>query len=516
LPGYTVIFYDNRACENTLAEIEPELGQFFNAEKQGMLKADMCRLGQLWQHGGLYFDIDIVPVVNLHKHVHRQTTFATVRSTGEIINNLGFFQAFLGAAPNHPVIAAALQTTLTYYRALAKRDLQKMSDMMAGFPTQNIGTALLIHAFSYYSKVAANTTVGPLSPDLKQSQTMMHDDGHISQIFLESSFSALDETWNTNQIIVGRDRSSNQKQPPHCEYVVVDRDTKTVVFYSRSFAGVEDQFCLVSWTVLPPQALPNLTGTSIPKIIHVIGDNNLILGEGSTSGTHKEWILANPQFAVKLWTRPEIEYYIKHNYLHEHYPVSPLSSLWAKLSFADIKTLFAHAIMYKYGGILVTPSEWGDVISVSQWHEHLSAGKSPSSYCLMDRKRHQFYGVAAVPQEGTFKQSVMMFAMHLKTMESSDDLHGVPLDSASEKINAICDSSKIVITPDSIRKYQRNTVTSSKSMDSFVMDNQVASGAICICCICVFLKGRNAATAALKMFLSRSAGFWPGRMRQVD
>ncbi|CAE7552678.1 unnamed protein product [Symbiodinium natans] len=104
-----VYFYDDKVCIAELKNLEgfdgKRLAAGFKAFKNGRFKSDLCRLVQLYNHGGYYFDTDILPVRSVRKVLEEETTFATSRSVFQ--NEI--FQAFLAATPKHPFIAEQLR-----------------------------------------------------------------------------------------------------------------------------------------------------------------------------------------------------------------------------------------------------------------------------------------------------------------------------------------------------------------------------------------------------------------------
>ncbi|KAL3799301.1 hypothetical protein HJC23_013026 [Cyclotella cryptica] len=134
-----VSFLSNEDCVEIIKRAEPKLIRHFSREKRGDFKADICRIAELYIHGGYYFDADIsvVDPVNLDKlpiqrveisdpftelsHIDQSSEIAIpseddIVTFATVINVQGvFFQAFLAAAPNHPIMKTALQYMLAYY-----------------------------------------------------------------------------------------------------------------------------------------------------------------------------------------------------------------------------------------------------------------------------------------------------------------------------------------------------------------------------------------------------------------
>jgi len=70
----------------------------FNKIQQGMYKADLWRLCKLYQHGGVYTDVDIIPYLNLDT-LDKDISFYTT------LNGNSIFQAFIKCSkPKSPLI----------------------------------------------------------------------------------------------------------------------------------------------------------------------------------------------------------------------------------------------------------------------------------------------------------------------------------------------------------------------------------------------------------------------------
>ena len=141
-----VSFLSDEDCRGVITQAEPRLLQSFDEEERGEYKADICRVAELYLHGGYYFDIDIkvikpvdfdrldaLPTDNPNPLGQLRAldagglavaspddlvTFATV------LNKQGrFFQAFAAALPRHPVLERALEYMVHYYEGTLPRVL---------------------------------------------------------------------------------------------------------------------------------------------------------------------------------------------------------------------------------------------------------------------------------------------------------------------------------------------------------------------------------------------------------
>jgi len=122
-PGATARFLTDDDCIESIKAVmgnDTELVRFFRKEKEGMYKADLCRGAALWQTGGLYFDVDLGVRINMFDLLKPETDFATV----EVYKNSklagSFFQAFMAASPQHPVIHRYIELFLDFYKGKLK------------------------------------------------------------------------------------------------------------------------------------------------------------------------------------------------------------------------------------------------------------------------------------------------------------------------------------------------------------------------------------------------------------
>jgi hypothetical protein len=128
-PGATIRFLTDNDCiqsiiaamGGTSSPASSLLVDFFRNEKTGMYKADLCRGAALWETGGLYLDTDVGVRLNLWNVLNTTTTFCTVRVHSQSKHRGAFFQAFMGASPQHAVIARYVQLFLEYYQGRLKK-----------------------------------------------------------------------------------------------------------------------------------------------------------------------------------------------------------------------------------------------------------------------------------------------------------------------------------------------------------------------------------------------------------
>mmetsp|Transcript_29255 Transcript_29255/g.45461 ORF Transcript_29255/g.45461 Transcript_29255/m.45461 type:complete len:425 (-) Transcript_29255:412-1686(-) len=121
------------------------LDNFFGQEDTGMHKADICRGAALYELGGLYFDVDIVPRLTLWTVIDSDTEFVVPRVYEGSRQQGAFFQAFMGVRKGHPMLLKYLEGFVDYYTA------EKYSIDGLHFKGAPVGVVLLRRAYDALS-----------------------------------------------------------------------------------------------------------------------------------------------------------------------------------------------------------------------------------------------------------------------------------------------------------------------------------------------------------------------------
>lgn len=119
-PTATVHFYTDEGCIEAIKEAmgneQTPLVSYFQQEPKGMYKADICRGAVLYNLGGLYFDIDIQPRMNIFSVLQPLSTEFVTSIVHKDSNWKGsFFQAFIGVTKRHPIMKRYLDLFVQHY-----------------------------------------------------------------------------------------------------------------------------------------------------------------------------------------------------------------------------------------------------------------------------------------------------------------------------------------------------------------------------------------------------------------
>jgi mannosyltransferase OCH1-like enzyme len=127
-PDYEYKFYDDEDCRKFLLDNfgKPYLIAF-DSLIPGAFKCDLWRYAVLYMYGGVYMDIDMIPLVSFNEIIDDEDEFVSVvdRPRGAI------YQAFVACVPRHPIILHCLE--LSFYNIMSKRQNKKTSDIFLSY-----------------------------------------------------------------------------------------------------------------------------------------------------------------------------------------------------------------------------------------------------------------------------------------------------------------------------------------------------------------------------------------------
>jgi hypothetical protein len=137
-PGATVQFLDDDDCRASIERVMgPSMIAFYNAESDGRFKGDVCRGAALYELGGLYFDLDTEPRVQLWNSIRPNSTFVVPKEYMKRPKSRFLFQAFIGSTPKHPIIWEYLQNFKSYYEGRIEKPQWELGVYFMGLAHQS-------------------------------------------------------------------------------------------------------------------------------------------------------------------------------------------------------------------------------------------------------------------------------------------------------------------------------------------------------------------------------------------
>ena len=112
-PEYEYELYDNKDCADFIFK---HFGQnylnAFDVLIPGAFKCDFWRYCILYIQGGVYMDIDMVPLVPFREIISENDEFVSVVDRKLfLVPSCGIFQSFIATVPRHPILLYALQVS---------------------------------------------------------------------------------------------------------------------------------------------------------------------------------------------------------------------------------------------------------------------------------------------------------------------------------------------------------------------------------------------------------------------
>jgi hypothetical protein len=189
-PEAPVWFLNDTDCRSAIHAVRPELLPYFEYERDGAWRADMCRIAALYLSGGYYFDVDMEVVQPFVPS--NSTSFVTVKADAAP-GDQKFFQSFLASAPKSRILEQALEEMLEYYRK-----------QRTHLSTHLMGPETLKWAFD-------------MVPE--------HERGKV-RLLKESGY-------HVNSTVLNLPQSRRNAVGAFCNFLVQDPDTLQTHFYSR-------------------------------------------------------------------------------------------------------------------------------------------------------------------------------------------------------------------------------------------------------------------------------------------
>lgn len=117
---YEYQLFDDNDCKKIILEhFGINFLHAFEALKHGAFKADFFRYCYLYIYGGVYIDIDMVPLVPLSEIISEKDVFVSVVDR-TCVNSVGIYQSFIATVPRHPILKYSLE--LAFYNIASRRN----------------------------------------------------------------------------------------------------------------------------------------------------------------------------------------------------------------------------------------------------------------------------------------------------------------------------------------------------------------------------------------------------------
>merc|ERR1719428_2772903 len=112
-PGSKVIFHNDTECKTLISKVHSaKLAAYFDQEKSGAFKSDICRLAMLYQYGGYYLDNDIETITDISSVVPGDASFVSALAAYQPNPRCQeVWNAFIGSTPKHWALKDALDRT---------------------------------------------------------------------------------------------------------------------------------------------------------------------------------------------------------------------------------------------------------------------------------------------------------------------------------------------------------------------------------------------------------------------
>lgn len=117
-PEYVYELWDDKDCRQFLLDnFGINYANAFDTLIPGAFKCDFWRYAVLYIHGGVYMDLDMIPLIPFREMIKPTDRFLSIVDRDNGFNSNiripGIFQSFIACEPKHPIIKYALDLTFS-------------------------------------------------------------------------------------------------------------------------------------------------------------------------------------------------------------------------------------------------------------------------------------------------------------------------------------------------------------------------------------------------------------------
>lgn len=153
-PEYTYYLYDDKDCrEYILKYFGENYAKAFEIIKPGAFKCDFWRYAILYNEGGVYLDIDMIPKVPFRDFIRDDNRFISVVDRKLIgLQPCAIYQAFIACEPKHPILKYVLE--LTFNNIVTRKvDILYETLNISGPVTMGIAVNLFWNNYETYKNI---------------------------------------------------------------------------------------------------------------------------------------------------------------------------------------------------------------------------------------------------------------------------------------------------------------------------------------------------------------------------
>ena len=392
--NYTIYFYNDNDCFNFINQyFGIDYANYFKDINIGPYKADFWRLCVLYIHGGIYSDIDLVPIMSI-KDMIKDSNLCTCLA----MNGKSIFQAFIATTPRNELIKLCLNSF--YNKKNDKTFLQNLKDCSPTYDMFNVFCNYLKK-----NKIKANKDYYKNNQKIRILKEEGNDYLNAFVSFKNIKlFNSRDIDYVNHNL--HKIPWTNQSQFPKGNYIQTSKDLKieNELFYLKCYS-IDNNLIPNKIIIKNDCNYENINGFLYDNInnykINIIPKN--------IYQSYPCNIKKNNHFNYYIYNEEEKDIFMKNNYENIH-------ELYSNLYYILKNYLWSVCVIYKNGGIyydniIVNHFNVNDLIENSffisnidktkniNFHCFSSVKNSPLLKCIIDEFVNYFYNNKVIELE---------------------------------------------------------------------------------------------------------------------